>query len=101
MSDFNISMMFFLQLAAVLTACWCVGRAARWLGQPEVVGHMIAGVLLGPSLLGQLWPDGYAWLFPRPSRTVTYTFAQVGLAAYMFIVGMEFRLDLLRERRRA
>lgn len=101
MSDFQISMMFFLQLATVLAACWAIGRAARWIGQPEVVGHMIAGVLLGPSLLGQVSEEAYAWLFPQQSRTIIYTFAQVGLAAYMFIVGMEFRVDVLRAKRGA
>lgn len=101
MSDFDVSMMFFLQLAVVLAACWVVGRAARLVRQPEVVGHMIAGVFLGPSLLGHFWPQAYSWLFPPQSRTVIFTFAQFGLAAYMFIVGMEFRLDMLRSRRGA
>lgn len=98
MSNFDISVQFFLQIAVVLLACRCVGALAAWIGQPQVVGEMIAGVLLGPSLLGGLYPELFTAMFPKPTLPVIYTFAQIGVAFYMFVVGLEFRMDLLRAR---
>jgi Kef-type K+ transport system membrane component KefB len=104
MSNFELSILFFLQLAVILAAIRVVGRVARWFGQPQVVGEMICGVALGPSLLGLLLPDVQERLFPRGgdgTMSVIYCAAQVGLVLYMFLVGVEFRVDLLRERARA
>lgn len=65
MTPAQLSIRFFLQLAAVVAACRGVGwLAKRYLGQPQVVGAMIAGVLLGPSLLGAVAPEIQAALFP-------------------------------------
>jgi Kef-type K+ transport system membrane component KefB len=89
---------FFLQLAAILAACRLVGRLVRPLGQPQVVGEMIAGVLLGPSLFGLLAPAAQAWLFPKSSVPILYVLAQLGLALYMFLVGLEFDVEKLRAR---
>jgi Kef-type K+ transport system membrane component KefB len=100
-TNFEISIRFFLQLAVILGACRFVGYATRYLGQTQVVGEMIAGVLLGPSLLGWLAPGWQAHLFPKPTMTVLYCAAQVGLALYMFLVGLDFRLDLIRSRKRS
>jgi Kef-type K+ transport system membrane component KefB len=101
MTPFELSVRFFLQLAVILVICRLVSGLARWIGQPPVVGEMIAGVLLGPSLLGLLWPEGQAWLFPAGSRPILFAGAQVGLALYMFTVGLEFRLDLVSARWRS
>ena len=101
MTNFEVSIRFFLQLAVILGACRFVGYATRYLGQTQVVGEMIAGVLLGPSLLGWLAPGWQAYLFPKPTMTVLYCAAQVGLALYMFLVGLDFRIDLIRARKRS
>jgi Kef-type K+ transport system membrane component KefB len=101
MTPFELSVRFFLQLAAILVVCRIVSGLARWIGQPPVVGEMIAGVLLGPSLFGLLWPDAQAWLFPPASRAVLFAGAQIGLVLYMFTVGLEFRIDLVRTRWRS
>lgn len=100
MTPFQISVLFFLQLAVVLLVCRLVAMLARRLGQPPVVGEMIAGVALGPSLFGLLAPDLQAQLFPAASRPILFCGAQLGLVLYMFIVGLEFRLDLVRSRLR-
>ncbi|HAM70249.1 MAG TPA: cation/H(+) antiporter [Verrucomicrobiales bacterium] len=55
---------------------------------------MIAGVLLGPSLLGWLAPSVQKWLFPPQAMTIFFAVSQVGLSIYMFLVGLEFRRDL-------
>ena len=64
-----IAVHFFLELAAILVACRVVGLASQRLGQPQVVGEMIAGVLLGPSLLGRIAPDVQHHLFRQGRRT--------------------------------
>lgn len=101
MSSFELSVLFFLQLAMILLACRLVGWVAKWFGQPQVVGEMIAGVLLGPSLLGWLFPELHAQLFPADSRSLLYAVSQVGLALYMFLVGLEFNTGLLNSRMRS
>ena len=111
MTPFQISVLFLLQLAVILLACRGVGALGRRLGQPQVVGEMIAGVILGPSLLGLLSTrlhaagvipgDWQAWLFPKDSRAVLFSVCQVGLSIYMFLVGLEFRTDLFLARARA
>jgi Kef-type K+ transport system membrane component KefB len=97
-SNFDLSVLFFLQLAVILGACRAVGALARAIGQPVAVGEMIAGVVLGPSLLGAIAPAWHAALFPKASMTIIFAVAQVGIALYMFLVGVEFRLDLIRPR---
>jgi Kef-type K+ transport system membrane component KefB len=90
--DFSIH--FFLQLAIIMLACRVVGWAGRkFLGQPQVVGEMIAGVILGPSLLGLFFPEAQAAVFPKEMRSVLYTGAQLGVGLYMFLVGTTLRLD--------
>ncbi len=91
----------FLQIAAILIACRLCAFLMRRAGQPAVVGEMIAGVVLGPSLLGLLAPEFSAWLFPPASRPVLHEIAQIGLVLYMFTVGLEFRTDLLAAKARS
>lgn len=98
----DYSVHFFLQLAVILLTCRVVG----WLGkvvlrQPQVVGEMIAGVVLGPSLLGLLFPQAQAALFPPETRSVLYVGAQFGVGLYMFLVGTSFRADHFRSKARS
>jgi len=97
-SNHALAIQLFFVLAVILGACRVVGVVGRWVGQPQVVSEMIAGVLLGPSLLGMLAPDVQASLFPASLMPILYVLAQVALALYMFTVGLEFRPDLLRQR---
>ena len=98
--DFSVH--FFLQLALILVACRIVGwLGKRLLGQPQVVGEMIAGVLLGPSLLGLLLPDLQGAIFPKDTRNVLYAGAQLGVGLYMFLVGTTLRIDHFRARARS
>jgi len=87
----ELSISFFLQMAAIITMCRVVGWICRrFLSQPQVVGEMIAGVLLGPSVLGLLLPNVEQFLFPADSRKVLYVGAQFGVGLYMFLVGLTF-----------
>ncbi len=98
--DFSIH--FFMQLAVILVACRVVGALGqRFLGQPQVVGEMIAGVVLGPSLIGLAAPDLQAAIFPKETRNVLYAGAQLGVGLYMFLVGTTLRLDHFRSKAKA
>ncbi|MEW1750679.1 cation:proton antiporter [Streptomyces angustmyceticus] len=87
---------FFLAVVVILAACRLVCWAAVKIGQPPVVGEMIAGVLLGPSLLGLLWPGLQGALFPDAIRPLLYVGGQIGLVIYMFGAGHEFSLRNVR-----
>ncbi|MDB6118020.1 MAG: nhaS3, partial [Verrucomicrobiaceae bacterium] len=91
----------FLQIAVVLAFCHALGVLGRKIGQPPVMAEMLAGVILGPSLVGLFWPQFTAGLFPKESMSVLYAIAQIGIAAYMFVVGMEFRVDIVSSRLRS
>ncbi|MEH2137951.1 cation:proton antiporter [Nostoc sp.] len=110
MSNFDLIIQLFLQLTIILATCRIVtilGR--RYLGQTDVVCEMIAGVMLGPSLLGLIAPDFQQWLFPKlpiitavglkipnPSMSILYAISQIGLVIYMFLIGLEFNTKLLK-----
>ncbi|MEH3121420.1 MAG: cation:proton antiporter [Sphingomonas phyllosphaerae] len=102
MAPAQLSVLFFMQLFAIVAVSRAVGwLAKRYLGQPQVVGEMIAGVLLGPSLLGLLAPEWQAMLFPKDTRGLLYAVAQLGVGLYMFIVGLGFRADHFRSNARS
>lgn len=97
MTPSELSAYFFVQMALIIATCRLVGYAVRrWLGQPQVVGEMIAGVVLGPSLFGYFLPDVQAALFPAETKNVLFVCAQLGVGLYMFIVGLGFRSDHFR-----
>jgi Kef-type K+ transport system membrane component KefB len=101
LSNFEFSYHFFFQLAFILAACRLVGLLARRIRQPQVVAEIIAGVLMGPSFFGLIFPDLQNQLFPKASMTTIYTISQVGLVLYMFLIGVEFRADVVRQHLRS
>ena len=89
---------FFLQLFVVITASYSVGWVfTRW-GQPAVVGEMMAGVLLGPSLFGWLAPHVFQFVFAASSLEPLRLLSQVGVCLFMFAVGMEMDWTELRQK---
>ncbi len=97
MSAAELSVVFFAQLALIIVACRTVGwLARRYLGQPQVVGEMIAGIILGPSLFGLFLPEFQALIFPEESRNLLYVGAQLGVGLYMFLVGLGFQTGEFR-----
>jgi Kef-type K+ transport system membrane component KefB len=90
-----------MQIAVIIIAARVVGRLFRAVGQPQVVGEMVAGLLLGPSVLGALAPTVFARVFPPASLDSLYALSQIGLLLFMFMIGLELDTRLLRGRTRA
>ncbi len=90
-----------LQIGTILIVARLVGWLFGKLHQPRVVGEMVAGILLGPSLLGRLAPNISANLFPPASLGQLNSLSQVGLLIFMFLVGLELDLRQLRTLGRA
>jgi Kef-type K+ transport system membrane component KefB len=90
-----------LALAAVVGAGLALGRLFALLGQPPVLGEVVAGILLGPSLLGRLAPETAAFLLPPAVTPFLQVIAQLGVILYMFLVGLELNAGMLRGRARA
>ncbi|MFI6457169.1 cation:proton antiporter [Streptosporangium amethystogenes] len=74
-------------LVVVLLAAAICGRLAIMMMQPRVLGEMVAGILLGPTLFGTLFPETQAAVFPAEVRPVLYVLSTIGLTLYMFLVG--------------
>jgi Kef-type K+ transport system membrane component KefB len=87
-------------LAAVMMLGGVLGFVFRRLGQPRVIGEVVAGILLGPSLLGRVAPDVFACVLPPSAAPGLELIAQFGVILYMFVVGLELDTDALRERAR-
>src|SRR5262245_3768875 len=89
-----------LALAAVVAAGRALGRACAALGQPPVIGEVLAGILLGPSLLGTVAPPVASYLFPPSIVPALGDLAQLGVVVYMFLIGLELDLHALRSQLR-
>ena len=97
-----------LTLAAVICLGQLIGKLFKYLGQPPVIGEIVAGLLLGPSLLGQISPEAMHWLIPSKSEDpagkvigALQVIAQLGVILYMFLVGMELNLATLGRQARS
>jgi Kef-type K+ transport system membrane component KefB len=92
----EIQGLIFVQLALLLATAQLVAYGIRRLGQPPVIGQMISGLVLGPSVLGLIAPQLQQLLFPPSSMGVLRAMGQVGLVLYMFVVGTEMDRAFLR-----
>jgi Kef-type K+ transport system membrane component KefB/nucleotide-binding universal stress UspA family protein len=91
------------QIVLLIVAGRLLGEAMLRLGQPAVMGQLIAGILLGPSVLGALWPDAQHFLFPKSpeQKAMIDGIAQFGILLLLLLAGMETELSLVRDVRRA
>ncbi|MBP2708515.1 cation:proton antiporter [Microbispora sp. RL4-1S] len=85
-----------LALGVIMLVIWAVGRLVGRIGQPRVIGEIIAGILLGPSLLGVVAPSAGRYLFPASVVSALGVLAQVGLVLFMFMIGLELDFGRLR-----
>ena len=110
-SNTELTIHLLVQITAILAACRITGLVLRRVGQTQVAADMVAGFLLGPTLLGAALPGVFHWLFPaslvlhgtggqavtitHPAMTVLYELGQLGLVLYMFLVGLSFNTAAL------
>jgi Kef-type K+ transport system membrane component KefB len=90
-----------LCLALILLLGRWLGKLCIYFGQPRVIGEMIAGIVLGPSVLGYFWPEATAFILPTEFKPSLKIVAQVGVILYMFLVGLELNAGLLKSRAHA
>lgn len=89
----------FVQLIVIVLASRAVGWLFTRFGQPAVIGEMVAGILLGPSLLGWVAPGLFQGIFPAASLGTLKLLSQLGVCLFLFVVGME--LDVMHLRAKA
>jgi Kef-type K+ transport system membrane component KefB len=92
------SAMLLLQIISILLVSRLFGHFFAKIGQPTVIGEILAGIVLGPSLLGKFSPETFNFLFAPNSLGNLYILSQVGLILFMFTIGMELNLRDLKGR---
>ena len=97
MSATELAPKFLFAVVVILLTCRLVGWALRRIGQPPVVGEMLTGVLLGPSLVGAVLPGVEHFVFPVQLKPVLYVGGQIGLVVFMFGSGYEFPTARIRQ----
>ncbi len=94
--DFILTLL--IQISVIIIISRITGLIFRKIQQPNVVSEMVAGIILGPSLLGWLFPGVFTFIFPAESLKFLNTLSQIGLLLFMFIVGLEIDPKLLKGR---
>ena len=87
-----------IQIIAVLLMVRLFGYLFSLIGQPGVIGEIVAGIVLGPSVLGLFFPEAFHFLFPVHSLTNLELLSQVGLILFMFVIGMELDFSVLKNK---
>lgn len=85
-------------LVAIIVTGRLLGAVIQRLGQPRVIGEVIAGILLGPSFLGRISPTAMSWLLPDAIMPLLGVISQLGVVLFMFLVGLELNAEFLRDR---
>ncbi|MBC8034531.1 MAG: cation:proton antiporter [Chitinophagaceae bacterium] len=86
-----------LQIIAIVLVARLFGFLFNKIGQPTVIGEIVAGIVLGPSVVGIFLPEVSHFLFPAPSLPNLQFLSQVGLILFMFVIGMELDLDVMKK----
>lgn len=86
-----------LQIMVIVIVVRIFGFLFNKIGQPAVIGEIVAGIVLGPSILGAFSPDVFNFIFPAASFINLQFLSQVGLMLFMFVIGMELDINLIRK----
>ncbi len=87
-----------LQIIAILIAVRIFSFIFKYLGQPGVIGEIVAGIALGPSVLGYFFPETFGFLFSAGSLVPLHIISQIGLILFMFVIGMELDIGIIRKK---
>ena len=85
-----------LQIITIILVARFFGFICKKIKQPTVIGEIVAGIFLGPSFIGSYFPEFSGFLFPKQSLSNLQFLSQIGLILFMFIVGMELDLKMLK-----
>jgi Kef-type K+ transport system membrane component KefB len=92
---------FLIQLIIIIITSRIFGQIFKKMGQPTVMGEILAGIFLGPSFLGTLFPSYLGYVFPPHSLDHMRILSQVGLILFMFVVGMELDIQIIKQKARS
>lgn len=96
--DADVMLHILVALSVIIAVARAGGMLFRLLGQPAVVGEIISGIMLGPSLLGRVWPAAFAYILPPTVAPFLDVLAQLGIILYMFLVGLELDQGMVAQR---
>lgn len=91
-------MTLLMQIIIILLSCKIFSSIFNYIGQPGVLGEIIAGIILGPSLLGHYFPDAFNFIFTKGSLENIYLISQIGLILFMFVIGLEVDFKVLKNK---
>ncbi|GAA0188789.1 hypothetical protein GCM10009122_48070 [Fulvivirga kasyanovii] len=96
MNNLDLFVVVIAAMVVIILMAQICGKLITYIGQPRVVGEMVSGVLLGPTLFGSIWPDLSSQLFSDEVKSVLFVLCNLGLSIYMFLIGMEIDYGLFK-----
>ncbi|MCY7780515.1 cation:proton antiporter [Bacillus haynesii] len=85
-------------LMMVISLARAIGYACTKIGQPRIIGEMVSGVILGPTVFGYVFPEIHSWFFTSDVKSSLYLMSNLGLSLYMFLIGNEFQTNNLTKK---